>query len=255
MKKEYYELHEFYTRLVQYPPYKVSLREEFGSKTESYIAGINNNCLGRDILDRLYDFTNECVDNHGNEVYCLYGEGPDKEITFPISIMNYGPLFWVNAPEFDKVGYFTTFWGSYNYIQEEWLCLINPEQEPSVKEIEAQLEWWMADWDEDIDEGLLETTENEIEKDRTLIFQRELNEILQNVNITKYPEEKAPIIDNVYNVSYVTGMICLQRKAAYKQQFGKTPDWLLRLHPSIQSSLYALARSHEIELPEKSPFD
>ncbi|MCS5488909.1 hypothetical protein [Algoriphagus limi] len=51
-----------------------------------------------------YDLISDFIHNEAKEVETILGEGSYGE--FPISVLNYGPVFWIEAQEFDSIGYF-----------------------------------------------------------------------------------------------------------------------------------------------------
>ncbi len=66
----------------------------------------------------VHDLITELIHNESTVVDSFEGQGCAGE--FPITIYQFGPLFWVNALEFDDVGYFDTADEAMAYACEEW---------------------------------------------------------------------------------------------------------------------------------------
>ncbi len=97
----------FYKDLVQLESVQVELKSKLGTKdAEGMITKFNNGIPYAEIEGNYEDIIIDFVNNNSEEVECLTGKGDYDE--FPISILNFGPLFWVEAQEFDSIQFFST---------------------------------------------------------------------------------------------------------------------------------------------------
>jgi hypothetical protein len=55
-----------------------------------------------------HDTIHDLVHNDSIVAYSLEGWSSACNDTFPINVMQFGSVFWIEAPEFDDIGYFDT---------------------------------------------------------------------------------------------------------------------------------------------------
>lgn len=98
-------IEEFYPELILDEKVQKELINVLGRKKASLvIKQFAENISWKDIDVDFEDIVADVIDNESEEVNVLIGNGCYGE--FPIHIMKFGPLFWVNAQEFDPIGYF-----------------------------------------------------------------------------------------------------------------------------------------------------
>lgn len=66
-----------------------------------------------------WDTITELIRNESISVEELSGDGPDED-TFLISVLQFGPVFWVEAQEFDADGYFATLEDAVSYAESKF---------------------------------------------------------------------------------------------------------------------------------------
>jgi len=97
----------FLKDLIQIESIQVELKSELGiDAAERVIMKLNNGIPYTEIEGNYEDIIIDFVNNNAVEVECLTGKGDYDE--FPISILNFGPLYWVQAQEFDSIQFFST---------------------------------------------------------------------------------------------------------------------------------------------------
>lgn len=121
---ENYNIEHFYEELLAYDSFEFALSEEFEDKAQDIIEAIKKKNMDKDTSNKLYDVAYDLVKNEGVEVYTLEAGAPYDDI-FDIQIMNYGPVFWILAVEFDDVEFFESFWGAFYYAVGEWTPFID----------------------------------------------------------------------------------------------------------------------------------
>jgi hypothetical protein len=99
------------------------LKTELGSKVAERIIseilkGVPHDQVEGDFQDMVIDH----IDNNGNEEEVLYGLGSCGR--FPISIMSCGPMYWVEAQEFDPIKYFKSKEEAISYAESEYAPFI-----------------------------------------------------------------------------------------------------------------------------------
>jgi len=96
----------FYKDLVQLESVQIELISKLGTEdAESVIMKFNNGIPYAEIEGNYEDIIIDFVNNNSVEVKCLTGKGAYDE--FSISILNFGPLFWIQALEFDSIQFFS----------------------------------------------------------------------------------------------------------------------------------------------------
>jgi hypothetical protein len=97
----------FLKDLIQIESIQVELKSKLvAENAERIIMKFKNGIPYSEIEGNYEDIIIDFVNNNGVEVKCLTGKGDYDE--FPISILNFGPLFWVEAQEFDSIQFFST---------------------------------------------------------------------------------------------------------------------------------------------------
>lgn len=97
----------FLKDLIQMESVQDILKTEFGTEeAEIILMNFKKGISNIEIEDKLVNMLSDFVKNNAVEVDTLIGMGGYGE--FPISIMNFGPLYWVDAQEFDSIEYFSS---------------------------------------------------------------------------------------------------------------------------------------------------
>lgn len=97
-------LSKFYAALSQYDKVKAAVREQFGSESEAVLDSMRNENISSEQADALHDLLADMLNEQGEAVRSFVGRGDFDE--FSIDVMQFGPLFWIIADEFDDIGYF-----------------------------------------------------------------------------------------------------------------------------------------------------
>jgi hypothetical protein len=101
-------LESFFLSLAALPSVQTALREEFGKDGSAIIAKMK---AGESLSDEelgAHDIIHDLVHNNSVVADSLAGRSRACNDTFPINVMQFGSVFWIEAPEFDDIGYFDT---------------------------------------------------------------------------------------------------------------------------------------------------
>ncbi len=101
-------LESFFPSLAALASVQIALREKFGKVASVIVAKMK---AGEPLSDEelgAHDIIHDLV--HSNSIAADFFEGwsSARHDTFPISVMEFGIVFWIEAPEFDDIGYFYT---------------------------------------------------------------------------------------------------------------------------------------------------
>ena len=94
----------FYGVLLEGQPLNRAVIEHFGPDAEAVLSGMRGGAVPPEYEDALRDIVIEVLQAEAQAVRSLDGRGDLGE--FPITIMRSGTVFWIEAAEFDDVGYF-----------------------------------------------------------------------------------------------------------------------------------------------------
>ena len=101
-------LKSFFPSLAGLPSVQAALKEEFGKDGLTVIAKMN---AGETLSDEelgAHDIIHDLVHNNSVVADSLAGWSSASDDTFPINVMQFGSVFWIEAQEFDDIGYFDT---------------------------------------------------------------------------------------------------------------------------------------------------
>jgi hypothetical protein len=99
------EIDSYFSELVKYDIVQKELVDAFGEEdAQGIIQKMTIGVSGLDIQMDFEDVIIDCVENNSIIYKTLTGNGDFGE--FPIHILQFGPLFWVSAQEFDSIKYF-----------------------------------------------------------------------------------------------------------------------------------------------------
>ena len=96
---------EFFPQLALDPRIINELNRQAGDKSEPLRQGMLSGSLSEIDAEQVLDFITDLIINEAVEVDRQLGLGAYDE-QFPISVMRFGPIYWVEANEFDPIGYF-----------------------------------------------------------------------------------------------------------------------------------------------------
>jgi hypothetical protein len=99
-------LESFFPSLAALPSVQTALREEFGKDAPAIIAKMK---AGEPLSDEelgAHDIIHDLVHNDSVEADSLEGWSSADNDTFGINVMQFGSVFWIQAMEFDDIGYF-----------------------------------------------------------------------------------------------------------------------------------------------------
>lgn len=112
----------FYEELAKDPRIRLALEKEFGEKAPVILAKLTNEEeLEGDELGAL-DTITDLVLSEGEAqetIGCWGGEGE-----FPLNIIRFGPVFWIQAPEFDDIGFFDSLKEAIEVAESEFADFI-----------------------------------------------------------------------------------------------------------------------------------
>jgi hypothetical protein len=101
-------LESFFPSLAALPVVQTALRDEFGKDGSAIIAKMK---AGESLSDEklgAHDIILDLVHNNSDVADSLAGWSSAYDDTFPINVMQFGSVFWIEAEEFDDIGYFDT---------------------------------------------------------------------------------------------------------------------------------------------------
>lgn len=88
--------------------------------------------------NELYDCLLDLLINESEDVGELYGAGPYNDV-FPITIMKFGPIYWVSAPEFDDMGTFDSYDEAYASAESRYDAYIYELEDRIWEEVVTRL--------------------------------------------------------------------------------------------------------------------
>ena len=96
------------------------LEERFGTgRATKLITQMRNDSVESESADDLYDLLTDAILNDAESVSEYLAPGRDDD-EFPISVMMYGGVYFVSAPEFDDVGLFRSLNDAEEYVEVNW---------------------------------------------------------------------------------------------------------------------------------------
>ncbi len=113
---------EFLPQLLKMPAVRRALKRQFGKNTDGIIKGLGKNpklesAVEMIALEEIEDF----VTSNGKEVETIFAQG---DVVFAIRIIKMGPVFWVEATEFDPIRYFSSLEGAVSAAEFEFSSFI-----------------------------------------------------------------------------------------------------------------------------------
>lgn len=118
------EIESFYQELIKDETVQEALKNELGIKTSNnIIKQFNNGVTYNDIHEDFEDVIINCIEENAVVEDTLTGIGGYGE--FPIEILNFGPLYWISAQDFDQIKYFKTFEDAYACAEFEYESFLN----------------------------------------------------------------------------------------------------------------------------------
>jgi hypothetical protein len=109
----------FLNKLIPLDEITLAIEEILGnSETTNVVKRAVENKLSTDDVEETKSIIEEYIYDNAITVASIEaygGYGP-----FTISIQNFGPLFWVEAPEFDRIKYFATLDDAFSCADEEY---------------------------------------------------------------------------------------------------------------------------------------
>ena len=101
-------LESFFPSLAALPSVRTTLRREFGKRAPGILAKMKAGVSLSDEEGGPEDTIHDLIHNNPVVVESLEGLSSAYDETFPINIVRFGKVFWIDAMEFDDVGYFDT---------------------------------------------------------------------------------------------------------------------------------------------------
>src|SRR6266481_7585127 len=101
-------LESFFPSLAGLRSVQTVLRKEFGKRAPAIVAKMKT---GRSLSDEevgAYDTVCDLIRSNSFVADSLTGWSSADDDTFGINIMQFGSIFWIEAQEFDDIGYFDT---------------------------------------------------------------------------------------------------------------------------------------------------
>lgn len=108
MMCETYSVSDFYSEIIKMSDVQDAIADKYGKEhcqkiVKGFSEGIYYHITPGDIEDLIFDL----IDSDYEVDDTIYGVGGYGE--YPIEIRSFGPLFWVEAQEFDPIQYFKSF--------------------------------------------------------------------------------------------------------------------------------------------------
>ena len=103
-----FTIDEFYSKLIKMEEVQDAIAEEYGKENyqkifKRFSEGVYHYAVEGDIEDLIIGL----VENYYEIDETIYGIGGNGK--YPIEIRSFGPLFWIEAQEFDPIKYFKSF--------------------------------------------------------------------------------------------------------------------------------------------------
>jgi hypothetical protein len=118
----------FYPQLIKINAVQHAIEEKLGKEIcQKIIKAFNDNTPYDAIEVDFEDIIANLVDNESKVVDTLTGMGGYGE--FPIDILNYGPLYWIQAQEFDTIKYFSSYEDALSCAEDEYESYLNYSDE------------------------------------------------------------------------------------------------------------------------------
>jgi len=128
-------LSSFKEQLLQSEEIKALIASEFEAEAEAALERFRS---GDD--EQLWDLIeNNKQEVSGSPEETIDAAGPDDDI-FEIAIWSVGPVYWIGAPEFDDIGYFTSLAEARSHAEDEFESFITELQERQNEEDEEDEE-------------------------------------------------------------------------------------------------------------------
>ena len=129
----------FYPRLALMPSIQAALKMKYGKAS----AGLLQKLLEGAPFDEgspedVEDFIHDQVHQNAVCVHSIEAMAADEWDSFDIDVMHYGPLFFIQANEYDDIGFFETLEMARNQAEGEW-----------CDQIEARAEYLEEEGDEE----------------------------------------------------------------------------------------------------------
>ncbi len=123
-----YDIEHFYSELIKMEEIQTELKDKFGLlEAEKIINQFQNGIHSEEIKGNFEDIIINLIEGDDFEIERLYGWGPGGH--FPIALFNFGPLYWVEAQEFDPVKFFETEEAAMAYAVSEYESFLNPDDD------------------------------------------------------------------------------------------------------------------------------
>ena len=118
------EIESFYQELIKDESVQEALINELGIETSNnIIRQFNSGIPYNDIHEDFEDVIINCIEENAIVEDTLTGLGGYGE--FPIEILNFGPLYWISAQDFDPIKYFKTFEDAVACAEFEYESFLN----------------------------------------------------------------------------------------------------------------------------------
>lgn len=121
-----YPIDEFYSELIKVDSVKDALEAEFGIVGyQNIVEHVMNNGKIFEIEYNFEDIIQNMVIENFVNVKTFAGNGSNG--SFPITIKKFGPLYWVDAQEFDNIKYFKSYEEASDCALTEYASFLYPE--------------------------------------------------------------------------------------------------------------------------------
>jgi hypothetical protein len=120
-------LETFFPVLAALDSVKERLRAEFRGRTQAVLAKLKVELPLTEDEQSAHDIITDLVDNESVAKKTIWGLGNGGE--FPINIMKFGNVYWIDATEFDPIGYFATLKAARHYAEFNYEPYITEREE------------------------------------------------------------------------------------------------------------------------------
>jgi hypothetical protein len=117
-------LDAFLPKLAQDKSVREAFEEVFGERASAILDKLSSGetLIGDEVS--AVDLISDLVLNESEAVESLFGLGSAAGV-FAINVMQFGPVFWVWAPDFDSTGYFPDARSALAYAESNWAGFID----------------------------------------------------------------------------------------------------------------------------------
>ncbi|NCC04607.1 MAG: hypothetical protein EOM37_11340 [Proteobacteria bacterium] len=244
-KNEYLDFDDIYPYLVDDDLVIKEIRKQFKNNIVDVVYSIKNtNYL--EIDNAYYDFLMDIMDNSARIYTEFTANGDDGN--YPIYVRGLGGIYFVDATEFDNVGYFISLNDAEDYVRADFNLSSRSERRyfsPFFKKNSVKLQ-------KIINSNFVVSQKKSRNKINILHSIRKILESPSQCGNYNFIKKIFPSGRSVtFSCSYSTGMGSLVMLQKYRNRFFNIPEWLKLCHPYHCFKICKLALEFSTKLPLK----